>query len=389
MNDALRVAMVESVGGHRGNDSWLFNLCSGLQHLNCYVQLFTSDETSYPPSRSLPFDLQLTYKNIYGDDNKIIRGLRYLNGGLKSARIAGSRETQIAHTHIYHFALREYLNARFFKNRRMKLVTTVHDVEDFIRYGSRVDSKSYRKFERMTDAAIVHSRYAKERLLQHYTATNPNDIAVTPLPDYDSLYDNPSLSKSEARKKIGLPQDEFTVLFFGQIKKVKGVDVLIKAFSKFNRRDAKLVIAGIPWKVDQRDYTGLVERENIADHTILHLRYHPAEMKHVYFRAADVAVLPYREIYSSGVLVNALYYGTPLITSDKPLFKEYLADGHDCLMFENENAESLAAALEKIASNEHLQTTLRQNAQQTFSNTFTAEKAAEQTKAVYDRVLAR
>jgi len=265
----------------------------------------------------------------------------------------------------------------------------VHDVEDFIRYGSQVDSKSYRKFERITDSAIVHSNYAKERLLQHYSSTHPDDIAVTPLPDYDSLYDNPSLSKADARKQLGLSQNDFIVLFFGQIKKVKGVDVLIKAFARFDNRHAKLLIAGIPWKVAEADYTGLVEKEIISDRTILHLRYHPAEMKHVYFRAADVAVLPYREIFSSGVLVNALYYGTPLVTSDKPLFKEYLTDGHDCLMFENENVESLAAAMTKICNDADLLASLGQNAQRTFAKTFTADKAAELTKAVYDRVLER
>lgn len=387
MNNALRVAMVESVGGHRGNDSWLFNLCSALQHRDCDVQLFTSDETSYPPSRSLPFDLQLTYKNIYGDDNKIIRGLRYLNGGLQSARIAVEHKTQIAHVHIYHFAYREYLNALFFKNRGMKVVMTVHDVEDFIRYGFKANSKSYLKFEKLASAVIVHSNYAKERLLRYFTSTNPDDIFVTPLPDYDSLYDDPTLTKEKAREKLGLPQNEFIVVFFGQIKKVKGVDVLIKAFSQFNKPDAKLLIAGIPWKVDASNYTDLVEKEDVVDQTILHLRYHPAAMKHVYFRAADVAVLPYREIYSSGVLVNALYYGTPLITSDKPLFKEYLRNGHDCLMFENENAESLANALNEVYTKPYLLEQLKHNARETFAQTFTAEKAAEQTLEVYKRAL--
>lgn len=383
MSDPTRIAMVESIGGHRGNDAWLYNICSALSKQNCEVQLFTSSETHYPHSLELPFELYKTYQGIYGKKNKIIRGFRYLYGGIRSSNIAQKNHAQIAHTHIYHFELREYLNSWFFKNNRMKLVMNVHDVEDFIRYGATHSGNRYKKFENIADAVIVHSNYAKEKLQQYFKKISTEKLHVIPLADYDTIHDS-HLTKSEARQWLNLPQHDFLVMFFGQIKKVKGLDVLIKAFAKFHQADAKLLIAGIPWKVDAKDYTDLVEKHGIIDHTMLHLNYHLPHTKPYYFRAADVIVLPYREIYSSGVLINAMNYGTPMITSDKELFKEFLKDGYDCLMFENENVNALAQALTKSFQNRDMLNQLSANAYETFKKTFDAYKAAERTVQVYN-----
>jgi D-inositol-3-phosphate glycosyltransferase len=115
------------------------------------------------------------------------------------------------------------------------------------------------------------------------------------------------------------------------------------------------------------------------------LQYHAADVKPLFFRAADVIVLPYREIYSSGVLVNTMKYGTPMIVSDKPLFREFLSDGHDCLMFENENASSLTEALTKAFAQRDTLQGLATRATETFNRTFDADIAAERTIAVYRR----
>ena len=63
------------------------------------------------------------------------------------------------------------------------------------------------------------------------------------------------------------------------------------------------------------------------------------------FAAADIAALPYREIYQSGALLMAMSHGVPVIVSDLEAMKETVVDGETGFLFESESVASLAASL--------------------------------------------
>jgi glycosyltransferase involved in cell wall biosynthesis len=172
---------------------------------------------------------------------------------------------------------------------------------------------------------------------------------------------------------------------------VKGLDVLIDAFalSLKQKKNAKLLIAGIPWKVGFDSFQQQITNNGIEEQCILRLNYHPNEIKPDYFAAADIVVLPYREIFASGVLVNALHYGAAIICSDLPFFMEYVQHERDCLMFSTENAASLAALLSRAYDNPEMLEKLRSKAQITANTTFDIKRIVRQTIDVYEQCISQ
>lgn len=384
-----KVAMIEPVGGHRGNELFPYNLCNGLQQAAYYTTLYTCDETNFDFFHKPLFDVKKFYKKIYGKAPQLIRGLRYAEGAFRTVTDCQKQKTDIAHLHIYHFANREYLNQYLLKKKKIRTVLTVHDVEDFVRYGQSHSMSKYLRFEKLNPHSIVLSTYAKERILNYFPNTPESNIHVIPVTDKDTLYYNPKRSKREARQALGLSQDDFIVMFFGQIKKVKGLDILINGFAQSlkGKADVRLLIAGIPWKVGFDEFKKQIQQTGIASQTTLHLQYHSNEIKPDYFIAADLVVLPYREIFSSGVLVNALHYGSAVICSDLPFFKEYVHHQYNCLMFETEKATSLAEQLTYAYQNQAVLEQLKKAARNIADTVFSIEHIIRQTTDVYEQVL--
>ncbi len=384
-----KVAMIEPVGGHRGNELFLYNLCNGLQQAHYNTTLYTCNETNFDAFHQPLFEVKKYYKDIYGSAPALWRGVRYARGAFQTAKDCARQQTDLAHMHIYHFANREYVNQYLLHKHNIKTVLTIHDVEDFVKYGGKHSLNKYRRFEKYNPHNIVLSGYAKDKLLHYFPNTPQENIHIIPVTDKDTLYFNPHRTKAEARRALGLQQDDFIVMFFGQIKKVKGLDLLIDAFAQTlkGKEDARLLIAGIPWKVGFDTFEKQIHQHQIEEQCVLRLEYHPNEIKPDYFSAADIVVLPYREIFASGVLVNALHYGAAIICSNLPFFKEYVQHERDCLMFENENAASLAEQLSIVYTHRNKISQLKTAARYTADTTFNIERIVRQTIAVYEQVL--
>ena len=105
------------------------------------------------------------------------------------------------------------------------------------------------------------------------------------------------------------------------------------------------------------------------------------------FWAADLVVLPYKRIYQSGVLLTALSYGKAVIASDLPPFTEILEDGSNGLLFEANNAESLAAVLTKALGNEKKLELLEERAFSWVTNSATWTDIAKKSHSAYCSVL--
>jgi glycosyltransferase involved in cell wall biosynthesis len=239
----LRVAMVEPIGGHSGNDFYDFGLCKAVAEQGTELTFYTCDETDLDTKFSFPFRTQKPFKKIYGTDPKVLRGLRYALGSWNASRHAAKSGAKVVHFHIYHFAGREYLNFYLFRRNGFKVVATIHDIESFDKFGEEIDAGKYAKFERSIDQIIVHSDYAKASLKKYFPNFPESKVHIVPHGDSDFLFNKP-ITKEEARKKLGLPMDQKLVLFFGQIKKVKGLDVLLKAQAiiRDNMPDVKLLV---------------------------------------------------------------------------------------------------------------------------------------------------
>lgn len=389
MNDLeIKVAFVEPIGGHSGNEFYDFGLCKAAADAGIELTFYTCDETHMDEKFPFSFPTVKSFHRIYGTDFKLIRGMRFVNAIFNSLRDAKAKKYNVLHANIYHFSRLELLILQLFKRSGFKIITTIHDVEDFQKYGTAIKSNKYLKFEKLIDRIIVHSDFAKKSLEKYFKHFPSSHIHKVPHGDTDFLY-TANCSVSEARKKLNLPNEKQLILFFGQIKKVKGLDVLLKAFALLRKENAnvQLLIAGQTWKMEEDEFLSIIKENKMEDDCILRLEYIPNDLIPYYFKAADVVVLPYRKIYSSGVLIRSLDYGAAIIASDLDVFKAIINDGENGTLFQTENHEDLNNKLTALLADSLLREKLRMAAKKTADNQFSWKLIGEKIKEVYTLAL--
>lgn len=161
------------------------------------------------------------------------------------------------------------------------------------------------------------------------------------------LYDNfgQPVSKAEARNKLALPQDQKIVLFFGFIRKYKGLDILLEAMSILKKKgeQIKLLIAGEFYE-DDEPYKNLIEKLNLGESVILHTQFIPDSEVKYYLCAADAVVQPYRNATQSGVTPLAYHFEKPMIVTNVGSLAALVPDGKAGIVT-NADAPSIAEAV--------------------------------------------
>lgn len=161
------------------------------------------------------------------------------------------------------------------------------------------------------------------------------------------LYDNfgAKLSKAEARKQLDLPQEEKIILFFGFIRKYKGLDLLLEAMAEPLLRDAgvRLLVAGEFYE-DEAPYQELIRSKGIADRVLLHTRFIPDSEVRNYLCAGDFIVQPYRNATQSGVTPLAYYFERPMVVTNVGGLPDLVPD-HRCGIVCAPEPAAIAAAV--------------------------------------------
>lgn len=123
-------------------------------------------------------------------------------------------------------------------------------------------------------------------------------------------------SCSDARRELGIDVSAPVLLFFGYVRKYKGLDILLEAMPSIiaKKPDLRLVVAGRFFE-DPAPYRELIVRLGISGNVILHEGYVPPEKTGFYFAASDALVLPYRSATQSGVVQLACGYRLPVIAT--------------------------------------------------------------------------
>lgn len=135
------------------------------------------------------------------------------------------------------------------------------------------------------------------------------------------LYDNfgEQLSKTEARLHLNLPAGEKIILFFGFIRKYKGLDVLFEAMKLLKDNPAtnniRLLVAGEFYE-DRKPYDELIASLGIEEQLILRTDFiQDSEVKY-YLSAADFVIQPYRNATQSGVTPLAYHFEKPMLVTN-------------------------------------------------------------------------
>lgn len=163
-----------------------------------------------------------------------------------------------------------------------------------------------------------------------------------PHPFY-AQFDRARFTRETARARLGLDPAGEVVLFFGYVRRYKGLDTLLESWPAVRaRRPATLVVAGDFYE-DPAPYRALAT--TAGDSVRLREGYQSDEDVEALFRAADVVVLPYRSATQSGVTHVAYALGVPVITTDVGGLAETVRPGETGLVVPPADPAALAEAI--------------------------------------------
>ena len=229
------------------------------------------------------------------------------------------------------------------KNGHTKVIAITDNV---VPHEKRPGDKPFTKyFLQPCDAFITMSG----KVMKDLISIEPNKPAIQVA---HPLYDNfgTAISKEAARKELGIENTELVILFFGFIRKYKGLDILFEAMHilKANMQDSKhpipkLLVAGEFYE-DEKIYQQQIDSLGIRDILLLKTGFiADSEVKN-YFCAADVVIQPYRNATQSGVTPLAYHFEKPMIVTNVGALPDYVPDKKAGLVAEP-NAPSLSAAI--------------------------------------------
>lgn len=150
------------------------------------------------------------------------------------------------------------------------------------------------------------------------------------------------IKKQIAKKKIGLKKDYNYLLFFGLIRKYKGLDILIESMSEIikKRNDVKLLIVGENYESIIK-YKKLIKKNNL-ENCISFINHFISEQEIKYwFCSSELVIQPYKKASQSGITPLSFQFETPTVCTNISGLSEYIIDNKDGFL-SNPNSNDLA-----------------------------------------------
>lgn len=204
------------------------------------------------------------------------------------------------------------------KSLKKKGVKNIGILDNVIPHERRPGDIQFTKYYINSNSAfIVMSNTVRDDLLKF----KPDAIFKQVLhPLYDHF--GSLIKKNEAREKLGIQQNKNVLLFFGFIRKYKGLDLLLESI-RFLPDDYLLVIAGeIYGSFDE--YEQIIKKYNLENKVKLFIRYIDDGEVPLFFSASDVCILPYKSATQSGILGVSYHFGLPVIATDTGGLREMI-----------------------------------------------------------------
>jgi glycosyltransferase involved in cell wall biosynthesis len=240
----------------------------------------------------------------------------------------------------------------YFKLLRKKIALTAHNVNTRARDGndSALNRFSLKVQYRLVDHIFVHTQKMKDEIIG---AFGPKENAVSVIPfGVNNAVPHTELTPTEAKRRLGIREGEKTMLFFGAIRPSKGLEYLVDAFGQLAAKhpNYRLIIAGERKKgyeqyVDSIRLT--ISKDANRSRVIEAIQYVPDADTELYFKAADVAVLPYTDIFQSGVLFLSYSFGLPVIATHVGSFADDVVVGRTGFLCMPCDSIDLAKVVEK------------------------------------------
>jgi glycosyltransferase involved in cell wall biosynthesis len=225
-------------------------------------------------------------------------------------------------------------------------IHTAHNALPHSREKSLLFRCAYRWIYRFPHTIIAHTRKIAQQLETEFGVDPARIIVISiGLNEEMPLTD---LSVAEARAQLGLPVQGPIALFFGKVESYKGVDLLAEAWGLVKNPSARLVIAGwCPDPTYAEQVRGAIARSPRKTTMEWREGFVPNEAVAVWLKACDVVVMPYRNIYQSGVVFLCLRFGMPIVATDVGSLAEYV-DTESGIITRTNDPVGIAAALDQF-----------------------------------------
>ncbi len=375
----MKILLLDQIA--RVNYKYGFSLANTLKNCGNNIEMVIDD-------RDDPINCHCRYENKFitskKDVGKIKKILNYCQAYSFIYKKMNKEDFDILHTQWFQFSPVDYYYIKKIKKSGKKIITTIHDILPFNE--KFYDREFHRKIYCLSDQIIVQA----ENNLKRFTELFPNCIQkVTYIPhghflDYADIHD-----KFNSRKKLNVPHDKVILLFFGQIKKVKGVGVLLEAYGKLiqqGRKDIYLIIAGSMWKDEYEIYQDIIKKYNLNEDTLkFDIRYVPDEEVGYYYSACDIAILPYIDVYQSGVIQLAYAYSKPTIATNIGAFSEIVQDGISGFLCEPNDVNSLKNTIAKAIEYKALFDEMGEKGREFIRDKYSWEDIGIKVTALYNK----
>ena len=388
----LRIALL--TGG--GDKPYALGMAAALTSVGMHVDFIGSDDLRVPELLS---NDRVKFLNLRGDQSerarliaKVLRVLTYYARLLVYAARSKPKLFHILWNNKFQLFDRTILML-YYKLLGKRVLFTAHNVNA----GKRDQNDSWLnritlKIQyRLSDHLFVHTEAMKSEMLSDFLVRE-DKISVIPF-GINNTVPNKGLSSVEAKRQLGISKGDKALLFFGHIASYKGVEYLVAAFVELLKRDLtyRLLIVGNPkgskdyWKHIQER----IARHGIGDRVIEKIEYVPDEATELYFKAADILILPYTHVFQSGVLFLGYSFGLPAIAADVGPLKEEIIEGETGFIFKSQNSCDLGRKIEKYFNSDLFRNLEnRRSAIKAYANErYSWDKVADITKAVYSNLL--
>jgi D-inositol-3-phosphate glycosyltransferase len=342
-----------------GDKPYALGMAAALTAAGVSVDFIGSDDLSVPELLNNP---RVNFLNLRGDQRpeasrmtKVLRVLKYYTRLIRYAAIAKPNVFHILWNNKFEFFDRTVLTL-YYKLLGKRLVFTAHNVNAGKR--DRNDSWLNRLTllgqYRLLDHILVHTQRMKRELCDEFSVPDAK-VSVVPF-GINNTVPNTSLGSAEAKQRLKIGTTDKPLLFFGNIAPYKGLEYLVEAFIELVKRDRSylLLIVGNPKGPENywRQIQETIRVSGIGDRVIEKIEYVPDETTELYFKAADVLVLPYAHVFQSGVLFLGYSFGLPAIVADVGTLKDEILKGQTGFVFKPRDSTDLAAKIDKYFSSE-------------------------------------
>lgn len=269
------------------------------------------------------------------------------------------------------------LTLRLLRLFRFKIVWTIHNLTPHEPQTAN-DLLCTKRLASIAHAKIIHSSSVLDVMKQR--SVDIDHTHIIPHGNYIPVYNN-IITREEARKSLGIDDNQQVILFFGNIRPYKGLEKLLEAVKNINNPRLHLVIAG---KCSDASIEQHIESAKSSITITYHNKFIPDDDVQKYFNAADIVCLPFKNITTSGSALLALTFGKPLIAPNIGAIRDIPQTVGT--LYDPSTTDALKIAIEELVTNPK-KLASAQKASHEYAMTLNWKYIAADTEKIYATVL--